>query len=72
MRWGTTSNLLLLLLLYCHARVWCVLQLLEQAGFVNVRAEDRSKQFLQVLHREIRTTEAIRDEFIKVKISNKI
>ena len=45
--------------------VWS-LQLLEQAGFVNVRAEDRSQQFIQVLKRELKTTEAIREEFIKV------
>lgn len=42
-------------------------QLLEQAGFVRVRAEDRSKQFIQVLERELKTTETIKDDFVKVK-----
>lgn len=40
-------------------------KLLEQAGFTNVRAEDRSDQFIQVLHRELRDAEAIKEEFIQ-------
>ncbi|XP_070197643.1 uncharacterized protein [Littorina saxatilis] len=40
-------------------------KLLEQAGFVRVRAEDRSKQFIQVLERELKTTETIKDDFVK-------
>ncbi|KAL8604016.1 hypothetical protein ACOMHN_039060 [Nucella lapillus] len=40
-------------------------KLLEEAGLVNVRAEDRSQQFIQVLQRELKTTEVIREEFIK-------
>ncbi|KAK7505822.1 hypothetical protein BaRGS_00003093 [Batillaria attramentaria] len=40
-------------------------KLLEEAGFVNVRAEDRSEQFKQVLQRELKTAEAIKNEFIQ-------
>ncbi|XP_005096334.1 phosphoethanolamine N-methyltransferase 3 isoform X2 [Aplysia californica] len=40
-------------------------KVLEAAGFVNVRAEDRSAQFAKVLKSEIAKTESIKDEFIK-------
>ncbi|GFO25063.1 phosphoethanolamine N-methyltransferase-like [Plakobranchus ocellatus] len=39
-------------------------KVLEQAGFVNVRAEDRSKQFAQILSSEIARTEKGKDQFI--------
>ncbi|XP_064611284.1 uncharacterized protein LOC135475355 [Liolophura sinensis] len=37
---------------------------LETAGFVNVRAEDRSEQFIDVLKRELVKFEKMKDEFI--------
>ncbi|GFR69938.1 phosphoethanolamine N-methyltransferase-like [Elysia marginata] len=37
---------------------------LEQAGFVNVRAEDRSKQFADILKTEIAKTESSKEKFI--------
>lgn len=37
---------------------------LEQAGFVNVRAEDRSKQFADILKSEISKTESGKEKFI--------
>jgi len=40
-------------------------KVLENAGFVNVNAQDRSAQFVDVLHSEIKKTESIKDEFIK-------
>ncbi|XP_076449925.1 uncharacterized protein LOC143286185 isoform X2 [Babylonia areolata] len=40
-------------------------KVLEEAGFVKVRAEDRSQQFLQVLQRELHTTQTIRQQFIQ-------
>ena len=41
-------------------------QVLEDAGFVNVLAEDRTDQFVAVLQKELNRTQAIKDEFIKV------
>lgn len=41
-------------------------QVLEDAGFVNVLAEDRTDQFMAVLQKELNRTQAIKDEFIKV------
>ncbi|KAM4621185.1 phosphoethanolamine methyltransferase isoform 2-T3 [Polymixia lowei] len=38
---------------------------IEQAGFCNVRAEDRTAQFIQVIKTELERAEAIKDEFIK-------
>jgi len=40
-------------------------KVLETAGFVNVRAEDRSEQFANVIRSEIVKTESIRDEFVQ-------
>ncbi|XP_024372759.1 phosphoethanolamine N-methyltransferase isoform X2 [Physcomitrium patens] len=39
-------------------------EMLEDAGFVEVVAEDRTDQFIEVLQRELATTEAGRDQFI--------
>ncbi|XP_059144451.1 uncharacterized protein LOC131931640 [Physella acuta] len=39
-------------------------KVLEEAGFVNVRAEDRTQQFADILKVEIARTESIKDEFI--------
>ncbi|GFO25066.1 phosphoethanolamine N-methyltransferase-like, partial [Plakobranchus ocellatus] len=39
-------------------------KVLEQAGFVNIRAEDRSKQFAQILSSEIARSEKGKDQFI--------
>ncbi|XP_029917786.1 phosphoethanolamine methyltransferase isoform X2 [Myripristis murdjan] len=38
---------------------------IEQAGFTNVRAEDRTAQFIQVIKTELERAEAIKDEFIQ-------
>lgn len=45
----------------------CVLcwQLLEEAGFVNVRAEDRTELFVRMLKKELKRLTDSRDEFIK-------
>ncbi|CAL1532532.1 unnamed protein product [Lymnaea stagnalis] len=40
-------------------------KVLEAAGFVNVRAEDRTQQFADILRTEIERTERIKDEFIQ-------
>ncbi|KAI0226388.1 Phosphoethanolamine N-methyltransferase [Lamellibrachia satsuma] len=40
-------------------------KVLEDAGFVNVLAEDRTDQFMAVLQKELNRTQAIKDEFIK-------
>ncbi|XP_013391180.1 phosphoethanolamine N-methyltransferase-like [Lingula anatina] len=40
-------------------------KLLEKVGFVNVRAEDRTDHFIDVLQRELKRTESIKDDFIK-------
>ncbi len=40
-------------------------QLLKQAGFVDVVAEDRTWQFEKCLKRELASLEASRDEFLK-------
>ncbi|KAG7518650.1 phosphoethanolamine N-methyltransferase 3-like isoform X2 [Solea senegalensis] len=36
---------------------------IEEAGFSNVRAEDRTEQFIQVIKTELQRAEAIKDEF---------
>lgn len=38
---------------------------IEQAGFCNVRAEDRTAQFIQVIKTELQRAEAIKDQFIE-------
>uniref|UniRef100_A0AAQ5ZRH9 phosphoethanolamine N-methyltransferase n=1 Tax=Amphiprion ocellaris TaxID=80972 RepID=A0AAQ5ZRH9_AMPOC len=38
---------------------------IQEAGFCNVRAEDRTAQFIQVIKTELQRAEAIKDEFIK-------
>ncbi|XP_029917783.1 phosphoethanolamine N-methyltransferase 3-like isoform X2 [Myripristis murdjan] len=38
---------------------------IEQAGFTNVRAEDRTAQFIQGIKTELERAEAIKDEFIQ-------
>ncbi|CAJ1058480.1 phosphoethanolamine methyltransferase isoform X1, partial [Xyrichtys novacula] len=38
---------------------------IEEAGFCNVQAEDRTAQFIQVIKTELERAEAIKDEFIK-------
>ncbi|KAK3086427.1 hypothetical protein FSP39_018332 [Pinctada imbricata] len=40
-------------------------EVLEEAGFVNVRADDRTDLFVESLKKEIRNTEKIKDEFIQ-------
>ncbi|XP_045887436.1 phosphomethylethanolamine N-methyltransferase-like, partial [Micropterus dolomieu] len=38
---------------------------IEEAGFCNVRAEDRTPQFIQVIKTELQRAEVIKDEFIE-------
>ncbi|BFZ12596.1 hypothetical protein BsWGS_15635 [Bradybaena similaris] len=40
-------------------------KVLEEAGFINVRAEDRTQQFADILRAEIARTENIKEEFIE-------
>ncbi|XP_074645106.1 uncharacterized protein LOC141914452 [Tubulanus polymorphus] len=40
-------------------------KVLEEVGFVNVKAEDRTQMFVDVLKNEVAKTENIKDEFIK-------
>lgn len=40
-------------------------QLLEEAGFTNVRAEDRTEQFIQVIKSELENAKVIQEEFIQ-------
>jgi phosphoethanolamine N-methyltransferase len=41
-------------------------ELLSNVGFVNVRAEDRTEQFVQVLQTELARIKSIENEFTKV------
>ncbi len=41
-------------------------QLLEEVGFVQVEAEDRTDQFVRMLHRELDRLHSVKDEFLKV------
>nr|DBA17099.1 TPA: hypothetical protein GDO54_002594 [Pyxicephalus adspersus] len=40
-------------------------QFLEKVGFVNVQAQDRTEQFVQVLNKEVTRTQEIKQEFIE-------
>ncbi|XP_028271801.1 phosphoethanolamine methyltransferase [Parambassis ranga] len=40
-------------------------EFIQEAGFCNVRAEDRTAQFIQVLKAELQRAEAIKDEYIE-------
>lgn len=42
------------------------MQVLEDVGFVNVKAEDRTGQFVKMLEKELKRIENIKDDFIKV------
>ncbi|AWP12008.1 putative MORC family CW-type zinc finger protein 4 [Scophthalmus maximus] len=42
---------------------------IQEAGFCNVRAEDRTDQFIQVIKTELQRAEAIKDEFIEMSPS---
>lgn len=44
------------------------MQFLEEAGFCNVRAEDRTVQFIEVIEAELKRAEAIKDEFTEVSM----
>jgi len=50
----------------CNVSCW--LQLLEDVGFVNVRAEDRTELFVRMLKKELKRLTDIRDEFVKVSL----
>ena len=44
-----------------------IMQALEDVGFMNVIAEDRTEQFVDVLQKELSRTLAIKDDFVKVR-----
>ncbi len=44
----------------------CVFQFLSEVGFSNVRAEDRTEQFIQVIKVELQRAEEMKEEFIQV------
>lgn len=46
--------------------IQCLLKLLEKVGFSEVRAEDRTQQFVNVLFTEKARLASTRDEFLKV------
>ncbi|XP_060903954.1 phosphoethanolamine methyltransferase isoform X1 [Labrus mixtus] len=48
--------------LHTHAQYG---KFIEEAGFSNVRAEDRTAQFIQVIKTELQRSEAIKEEFIE-------
>lgn len=39
---------------------------MEKAGFVNVKADDRTDLFVESLEKELVRTETIKDDFVKV------
>lgn len=39
---------------------------MEKAGFVNVKADDRTDLFVESLEKELARTETIKDDFVKV------
>ncbi|MED6267687.1 hypothetical protein CHARACLAT_014717 [Characodon lateralis] len=41
------------------------MQFIQEAGFCNVRVEDRTAQFIQVMQTELQRAEAIKEEFIQ-------
>ena len=41
-----------------------LIQVLEEAGFINVEAEDRTDLFVESLKKELVKTEAIKEQFI--------
>jgi len=43
----------------------CPWQLLEEAGFVSVRAEDRTQLFVRMLEKELKRLTDSHDEFVK-------
>lgn len=43
-------------------------QVLEEAGFVNVKADDRTDLFVESLEKELTRTEKIKEDFVKVKL----
>ena len=51
---------------HVHVHVLRCLQLLEEVGFVNVRAEDRSETLERMLKKELKRLTDNRDEFLKV------
>jgi len=46
--------------------LFCVFQILEKVGFVNVKAEDRTSLFIEVLSKELKKMETVKDEFLQV------
>jgi len=41
---------------------------LEEVGFVNVRAEDRTELFVRMLKKEVKRLTDIQEEFVKVTL----
>ncbi|XP_048883463.1 phosphoethanolamine methyltransferase isoform X2 [Brienomyrus brachyistius] len=56
---------------YVRQRGYCLLtpekygQMIEQAGFIRACVEDRTSQFIQVIKRELKRAEDIKEEFIQ-------
>lgn len=44
-------------------------QMIENVGFIDVKAEDRTHQFTDMLQKEIRKGEDEKEEFLKVRCS---
>ncbi len=58
---GTKGLFMLLLSVFV-----CVFQFLSEVGFSNVRAEDRTEQFIQAIKAELQRAEEMKEEFIQV------
>ena len=45
---------------------FCVFQILEKVGFVNVKAEDKTSLFIDLVSKELKKIETIKEEFLQV------
>ena len=48
----------------------CLFQVLSEAGFTKVDAQDRTDLFIQSLEKELGIAEGMKDEFIKVRTTH--
>lgn len=44
--------------------------MIENVGFIDVKAEDRTQQFTDMLQKEVQRVEENKEEFVKVSGSN--
>lgn len=49
-----------------------LMQFIQEAGFCNVRVEDRTAQFIQVIQTELQRAEDIKEEFIQVSLQSNL